>query len=146
MLKALIVEDETQSCALLKNMLTNFCTDVHVLACTKSVEEAVVSLKKEVPDVVFLDIELPGGNGFTLFEHFPQPEFSVIFTTAHDQYAVRALRLSAVDYLHKPIDLEELLAALSKVQHGKKTKEEQQKILNLKHKTFVGFVFISWWW
>lgn len=115
MYNAVIVEDEMHSRELLRNMVAMFCTDIQVIATAASVNEGVTAIKTHKPDIVFLDIEMQTGTGFDLLQQFPQPEFDVIFTTAFNHYAVKAIKFSAVDYLLKPIDPEELRAAVDKV-------------------------------
>jgi len=118
-LRAVIIEDEENSRTALKNMLTEFCEGIAVVGMAGSIAEGVKTIIEFEPDLVFLDIELPNGNGFELFNYFPAGHFDVIFTTAYNQYAVQAFKLSAIDYLLKPINLEELRSALEKV-HDKK--------------------------
>ena len=121
MYKAIIVEDELHSRELLKKMLAMFCPDVQVTALASSVNEGVKAIKEHAPDIVFLDVEMQTGTGFDLLQQFPDPSFGVIFTTAYDHYAVKAIRFSAVDYLLKPIDAEELQQAVKKITHKKDT-------------------------
>ncbi len=153
-LKAIIVDDEKSSRITLRNMLTDFCVNVEVLAEASSVIEAVKEINRLLPDIVFLDIEMPEQNGFKLLEYFHEINFEIIFTTAYDQYAVKAFRLSAIDYLLKPIDLEELREALQKVAEKKRFEQSQQKISALKENlnnvlkklalpTGEGFIFVE---
>ena len=107
-LSSIIVEDEISSQKNLKNLILEFCEGVTVEGTAGTVPEAVKLILQKKPDIVFLDIELPGQNGFQILEYFPSPTFEIIFTTAYNEYAIKALRLSAIDYLLKPIDLEEL--------------------------------------
>jgi two-component system LytT family response regulator len=118
-LKSIIVEDEKSSQITLQNMLLNFCKGVEVVGISGTVDEAIKLIQKEKPDLVFLDIELPEKNGFHLLEYFPEATFEIIFTTAYNQYAVKAFRMSAIDYLLKPIDLDELRLAIEKVAEKK---------------------------
>lgn len=115
MYKAIIVEDELHSRELLKNMVAMYCPEVTVAAAASSVEEGVAAINTCKPDLVFLDIEMQTGTGFDLLLQFPQPFFEVIFTTAYDHYAVKAIKFSAVDYLLKPIDSDELKEAVDKL-------------------------------
>lgn len=125
MIRALIVDDEENSRLTLKNMLSDYCQNVEVVALAASVKEAIALAKTHSPDVVFLDIEMPVENGFKLLEYYTEIPFEVIFTTAYDQYAVKAFRFSAVDYLLKPIDLEELRMAIEKLEERKKTSKKK---------------------
>ena len=114
-LKTIIVDNEERSRIDLFNMLAKFCKNVKVLSQVDSVATAVEAIQTHQPDLVFLNIEMPGQNGFSLFDYFPEPKFEVVFTTIYDQYAVKAFRLSAADYLLKPIDLKELRSSIEKV-------------------------------
>jgi len=96
------------------------------------VDEAVKLIIRKKPDVVFLDIELPEKNGFQLLEYFPEPDFNVIFTTAYNQFAIKAFKFSAIDYLLKPIDLEELRLAIGKV-----TQKQQQAYAEKKYQQLL---------
>jgi len=115
MYKVVIVEDEMHSRELLKNMLAMYCKEINNITTASSVEEGVQAIKAADPDFVFLDIEMQTGTGFDLLQQFPNPSFDVVFTTAYDHYAVKAIKFSAADYLLKPIDAEELKEAVNKV-------------------------------
>ncbi|MEO1713214.1 MAG: LytTR family DNA-binding domain-containing protein [Bacteroidota bacterium] len=130
-LKVVIVDDEAGSRLALRNMVTEFCRGVVVVAEADSVESAAEVIQKHQPDLVFLDIEMPEKNGFELFPLVENESFEVIFTTAYDQYAVKAFRMSAVDYLLKPIHLGELRQSIEKVREiqDQKTSEERIRML-----------------
>ncbi len=115
MMKAIIIDDERSSQITLTNMLNEFCEGVKVVAVENAVLAGVDAIKKYQPDLVFLDVEMPVHNGFKLFDHFEEPQFHTIFTTAFQKYAIKAFKFSAVDYLLKPIDLEELKIAVNRV-------------------------------
>lgn len=112
---AIIVEDELHSRAFLKNIIETYCRDIQLIGMAEGVESGVQLITSLQPDIVFLDIEMQTGTGFDLLMHFPNPTFDVIFTTAYDNYAIKAIKFSAVDYLLKPIDIEELQEAVQKV-------------------------------
>jgi two-component system LytT family response regulator len=115
MIRAIVVDDEPYASAALQTLLKKHCPDVVVeTACNSALEaeRVIIELK---PQLVFLDIEMPHRNGFELLEHFMPAGFQVIFTTSYDQYAIKAIRFSALDYLLKPIDPQELKAAIAKV-------------------------------
>jgi two-component system LytT family response regulator len=114
LIKVIIVDDEEDGREILNTMLTRFCDGVEVLGEASNVEEAVKLVNACQPDIVFLDIEMPRGNGFNLFYHFDKVDFEVVFTTAYSQYAIKALRMSALDYLLKPIDIQELRSTLNR--------------------------------
>ncbi|MCB0652582.1 MAG: response regulator transcription factor [Saprospiraceae bacterium] len=126
-LKSVIVEDEISSQNTLKNMLNDFCDGIEVSGIAGTVDESIKLIQKVKPDIVFLDIDLPEKNGFQLLDYFPDASFEIIFTTAHNQYAIKAFKLSAIDYLLKPIDLEELRLAISKVADKKKDISSREK-------------------
>lgn len=112
---AIIVEDELHSREFLKNMLATYCPAITLVGMADGVESAVQLIQAHKPDIIFLDIEMQTGTGFDLLLQFPNPSFDVIFTTAYDNYAIKAIKFSAVDYLLKPIDIEELQEAVQKV-------------------------------
>ena len=114
MVKAVIIDDEKKSCQALSNLITDFCENVEIGGIAHSVKEGLKVIQKEKPDIVFLDIEMPQQNGFELLDHYKNVPFSVIFTTAYDEYAIKAFRYAAVDYLLKPIYIEELEDAIKK--------------------------------
>lgn len=127
-IKAVIVEDEIRSREFLKNLVEEFCTGVQVAAMAASVEEAVEAVNNYKPDLLFLDIELHTGTGFDVLQGVSYRNFSVIFTTAYDHYAVKAIKFSAVDYLLKPIDVEELQAAVQKASEKIQNNTSQQTL------------------
>ena len=124
MLTAILVDDEEKNRVTLERMLSNFCPQVNILGKADSVRAAIALIEKETPDVVFLDIEMPGGNGFELIEHYEEPAFEVIFTTAHDLYAINAIKFSALDYLLKPLNIKELKEAVDRAEKKKGRKSE----------------------
>ena len=119
MTNCIIVDDELKSRESLKILLEDFCTNVTVKALCESVEDAMDAIQKHKPDVVFLDIQLQRETGFDLLTKVPQINFEVIFTTAYSEYAIKAFKFSAIDYLLKPIDIEELKRAVAKVEKRK---------------------------
>lgn len=126
--KALIVEDEVRSRDFLRNLVVEFCPQVSVEGTAANVEEAVALINSVSPDIVFMDIEMQTGTGFDVLQQVKQRNFHVIFTTAYDHYAIKAIKFSAVDYLLKPINLEELQAAVAKAVENIQEKEEGNKI------------------
>lgn len=128
-LKAIIIEDEASSRETLKNYLLKYCPDVELLDMADSVESGFKAINKFHPDIIFLDIEMPYGNAFDLLAMFDEIDFEIVFVTAYRDYAMKALNLSAAYYLLKPIDIDELIIAVSKI---KKTKEEQQEAIHTK--------------
>lgn len=120
-MKAILVDDETKARQLLRAMLSDLCPNVEVVADCDDLPNGVKAIKRHSPDLVFLDIEMPGHSGLELLEFFNDDEvnFNIIFTTAYDHYAVQAFKLSAVDYLLKPIsptDLKDAVSRASRIQ------------------------------
>ncbi len=131
-MKAVIIDDEKKSCTLLSNLITEYCNDVQVSGIAHSVVEGTKIIHKYNPDVVFLDIEMPQQNGFQLFEQFDAINFEVIFITAYDEYAIKAFRFSAIDYLLKPIYINDLEEALHRVRSKREAEETKIKYKVLK--------------
>ena len=117
---AIIVDDEKNSREVLETMLRKYCPEITAIRSCSSAEEVLDSIKSEKPDILFLDIEMPGMNGFEMLEHVDRPEFEIIFTTSYSEYAIKAIRHSALDYLLKPIDKDELIYAVQKASKNKK--------------------------
>jgi two-component system LytT family response regulator len=116
MLKAIIVDDEAKARRILETFLIEYCPQIQILALAQDVPQAVKAIQKLKPDVVFLDIEMPGYNGFQLLEFFEEIDFEIIFTTAYSEFALRAFQVSAIDYLLKPIQIDQLTAAVQKLE------------------------------
>lgn len=119
MLKALIIDDESNSRDSLKGKLKLFCPEIVEIYEADSVASGVSSIEAHRPNVVFLDVKLTGESGFEVIEYFTKNDESlnaeIIFTTAHDEYAIKAIKFSALDYLLKPIDAEDLVRAVRKI-------------------------------
>lgn len=125
-MKALIVDDEPKAQINLFNLVKEYTKDVEVVATVGTLNDAVEAIQKFQPDLVFLDVEMDGENGFDLFKMIDHLEFDVIFVTAHDEYAVDAFKVSALDYLLKPIDIGELEEAVEKVKRKNSSVNEEQ--------------------
>ncbi|MBA3665489.1 MAG: response regulator transcription factor [Bacteroidetes bacterium] len=125
MITAIIVDDEEKSRVTLEHLVTKYCNNVQVKAICDSVENALIEIEKHNPNLVFLDIEMPHDNGFVLLEKVKDPEFDVIFTTAYGHYAIQAIKTNAIDYLLKPVDVEELRSAVDKVEQKQKNKGDK---------------------
>ncbi len=132
MIRAIIIDDEVHCLDTLTMLLSDHCAQVEVIEKCMSAKQGIEAVAKTKPDLVFLDIEMPNMNGFEFLEHFGQIPFAVIFTTSYDQYAIKAIRFSALDYLLKPIDSKELIAAVQKVQAQKSLPlhEQFQMLMN----------------
>jgi two-component system, LytTR family, response regulator len=125
MLHAILIDDEPNAVGLLALRLAQHCPQVVVVAtCTNSLKGAQAILDHR-PDLVFLDIEMPQMNGFQLLEAVAGVPFSLVFVTAYDKFALKAFRYSAVDYLLKPIDTQELVQAVERVEKSRQTAPEQ---------------------
>ncbi len=122
MIRAVIVDDELHGRETLKDMLVKSFGDVEVVGIADSASMGVETIQKTNPDIVFLDIHMPNGSGFDLLKQIPKINFEIIFTTAYDQYALKAIKVCALDYLLKPIDTEDLEEALIKFRNKSKTK------------------------
>jgi two-component system, LytTR family, response regulator len=120
MIRAIIIDDVQRSRASLADDLKRYCPDVELVAEAESVKTGVEAIKKHKPDVIFLDIELEDGTGFNILEQVGKTDFKVIFTTGSDEYGIKAVKFSALDYLLKPIDSEELVAAVDKLKAASK--------------------------
>ncbi len=116
MLRSIIIDDEPYCCDILAAMLEADCPQVKVEAICSNGDEGVQAIRKHNPDVVFLDVEMPKMNGFQMLEQLAAVNFHLIFTTSYDQYALKAIRFSALDYLLKPIDRDELRKAVQKAE------------------------------
>ncbi len=126
MIRAIIVDDEPYCCDALEILLHRHCPQVELLKVCHAAETAIAAIKDLQPQLVFLDIEMPQMNGFELLERLPAVDFELIFTTSYDQYAIKAIRFSALDYLLKPVDREELQTAVQKVAQRLNTQVPQQ--------------------
>src|SRR6266508_5319488 len=116
MIKAILIDDEVHCLDTLSMLVSDYCPEVQVMEQCVSAKKGLEAIKKLNPELVFLDIEMPLMNGFEFLEQFTEIPFAVIFTTSYDQYAIKAIRFSALDYLLKPIDPKELVAAVHKVE------------------------------
>ncbi|MCK5852148.1 response regulator transcription factor [bacterium] len=130
-IKSIIVDDEKHGRENLAGILEQHCPEVIVLGEADSVMNAISLIKNKNPDLVFLDIEMPKANGFQLLEHFKDFSFEVIFVTAYDNYAIKAIRFSAADYILKPINYNDLKVAVDKVAHRIRLKEENERVKQL---------------
>ena len=116
MLKAIIIDDELKGRIALKQKLIDYCPDVQVVAEAISGAEGIAQIEAHQPQIVFLDIEMPRMDGFEMLHQMENKNFHVIFTTAYDQYAIKAIRYAAFDYLLKPVDIGDLQMAIQRIQ------------------------------
>ncbi len=124
-MQVVIIDDDPKAVKGLSNLLNEYCKNVLVKAASQTVEGGIKAISKYQPDVVFLDIEMNPGTGFDVLQAFPEPKFEVIFTTAYDEYAIKAIRYSALDYLIKPINVKDLIRS---VEMGYKKKDERLRL------------------
>src|SRR5580704_262923 len=127
-MKAFIVYDEIQSRNILINLLEQYFPDIRIVGEAATVDKGLQGIKKHDPNVVFLDIQMKGETGFDLLNRLPEINFALIFTTAFDQYAIKAFRFNAIDYLLKPIVKEELIEAVNKVKQQTLSAQPVSKI------------------
>jgi two-component system, LytTR family, response regulator len=135
MFKAIIVDNDTACIDLLDELISSYCKNVQICAKVTSIKEAVIKINEFEPHVVFLDIELDNELGFDLFKYFSSPNFQVIFTTSHEKFAVRAIRSSCLDYILKPIDVAELVNAISKLDKVFNAIDNEKKVSALINNT-----------
>lgn len=128
MIKAVIIDDEKNALEVLEMQLNQFCKEVLVVATCNGGKEGVKAIKELQPDLVFLDIEMPHINGFDVLDQTKNLNYKVIFTTAYDQFAIKAFKFSAIDYLLKPIDIVDLQNAVEKAQKETQNHNLEDKI------------------
>lgn len=127
MIKAIIVDDELGARESLSKMVEKNCKQIQVLAKADSMLSAYEAIINFKPDLVFLDVEMPNGNAFDLLEKLGSIDFDIIFTTAYDHYAIKGIKYSAIDYILKPIDPEELMLAVQRFEEKKGQKNMLDK-------------------
>lgn len=145
MIKAILIDDEVHCLETLGILLREYCPQVTILEACRSAKKGLEAIEKFKPDLVFLDIEMPTMNGFEMLEKFSEIPFAIVFTTSYDQYAIKAIRFSALDYLLKPIDPRELIVAVQKVQGQKNlpSAEQFEMLLKQVHHKGTGFQKIA---
>jgi two-component system, LytTR family, response regulator len=133
MIHALIIDDETDAREALRMTIEKYCPEVSLLGVYDTPQKGLAAIQELQPDLVFLDVQMPHMSGFDLLQQLSPLSFEVIFVTAHDQYAIKAIRFSALDYLLKPVDVDDLMRAVSKVQERLQQKNstyQYQSVLN----------------
>src|SRR6185369_6561894 len=131
MIRAIIIDDEQHCIKALASDLQKNCPSVDILQTSASAKEGIMAIKKLNPDLVFLDVEMPWMNGFEMLEVLGEINFSIIFTSAHDEFAAKAFRISAIDYLLKPVDANDLKEAVQKVEKKMEEGSSLDHITNL---------------
>lgn len=132
-MKTIIIENESQIRIGLKTLLDSFCPEIELVGEAEGVKSGFELIQKTIPELIFLDIEMDDGTGMDLLKLLPNRQFQVIFVTAYDKYAVQAFRFSAIDFLLKPIDPEELIQAVEKAKAQKKNIDFEEQLLALSH-------------
>jgi two-component system, LytTR family, response regulator len=127
-IRAILVDDEESARDVLENLLLRFCPAIELVAKCSHLLQAVEVIKKERPQLVFLDIEMPRYSGFEIVRFFDQPDFNIIFVTAYDQYAIRAFDVAAIDYLLKPVDISRLKMAVQRVEKEESIRLQAQSL------------------
>jgi two-component system LytT family response regulator len=137
MLSTILIDDQEICTEMLKDMLEKDTSDVEVKAVCHSGKEGIKAIKKHDPDLIILDVEMPGMSGFDMLREIKEPGFEVIFTTAFDKYSIEAIRFSALDYLLKPVTPHELKSAIDKVEnkHNKNINRQFKTLFKNLHET-----------
>src|SRR5689334_1194007 len=131
MIEAIIVDDEPKNVKILKALLNEYCPEVKIIGEASSADEAETVINERKPDLVFLDVEMPYGNAFDLLDKLKPVDFEIIFVTAFDDYTLKAFRYSALDYLLKPVNIDELKVAVDKASSQKNLKNINLQLNNL---------------
>lgn len=131
MLQAVIVDDEISNIENLTILLNKYCPAITVAAGATNVDEGLLLIREIKPEILFLDIQMPGKGGFDLLRSIAAPDFEVIFVTAYDQYAIQAIRFSAIDYLLKPVNINELVNAVDRAIVNAERKTKNARLENL---------------
>jgi two-component system LytT family response regulator len=133
MINAIIIDDEQHCVEALAADISKHCNNVEIIAKCTSAKEGILAIKKQKPQLIFLDVEMPWMNGFEMLEMLDHIDFCIIFTTAYDKFAAKAFRISAVDYLLKPIDANDLKIAILKAEQKIASSAGAVHIENLLH-------------
>lgn len=119
MITCILIDDEKNALEMMEWLLTTYCPQVEILAMCTSAQEGIAAINKLRPNVIFLDIEMPKMNGFDMLEQFDKLFFDVVFCTAYDQFAIKAFKYSALNYLLKPVDPDDLKATIARIEERK---------------------------
>lgn len=131
MTSAIIIDDEKNNIRNLELMLQQHCNEIDIVARATNAEEGIALINQQKPAIVFLDIQMPGANGFDMLNKIPDRNFELIFVTAYDHYGIQAIKFSALDYLLKPVKVGDLKAAVEKAIQRTKEKSQNHKLENL---------------
>jgi two-component system LytT family response regulator len=130
-IRSIIIDDEPNNIENLQGIMNKYCLEIEVVATANNASEGIIAIKAHQPDLLFLDIQMPGGSGFDLLKAFTQINFEIIFITAYDQYGIQAIKFSALDYLLKPINITELKKSVEKAREKITAKQKNNNIENL---------------
>ena len=130
-INAILIDDEKNNLSNLEKLLALYCPQVNVIGQALDAAEGKTLITHQKPELVFLDIQMPGTNGLELLQQLPRLDFELIFITAHDQYGIQAVKFAAVDYLLKPIDIRELQTAVQKAKDRIVAKTKNTQLENL---------------
>ena len=133
MIKAIIIDDENRTRDLISKMINSFDLGIEAIPAGENVQSGIQAILDHKPDIVFLDIQMPDGTGFDVLKAIPDKTFEVIFITAHEEFAIKAIKFSALDYLLKPVDPGELQAAVEKAIKAIHEKKEDSQFEALQH-------------
>ncbi len=136
-IRTIIIEDHEHSSFLLAKRITENCPQLEIVGFAENVKDALSLIEKTKPNLVFLDIELGNETGFELIDQIPNPEFQIVFVTAHNRYAVQAFQYNALHYLLKPIDPEELVEAVDRINFADSSKKQY-------HSAFEDYIQNKW--
>jgi len=131
MINAVMIDDEQNNIDNLRLLLAKHCPQVNVIGFALNADDGETLIRQTTPDLVFLDIQMPGKNGFDLLKSLDYYNFGIVFVTAHDQYGIQAVKFSAIDYLLKPVIVEELKSAVSKAIEKRAAKHQNLQLENL---------------
>ena len=143
MINALIVDDEAKATMLLRKQLKRYCPEINVVGEAQRVDDAIKLIEQNQPQLVFLDIEMPGGNGFDLLEKIEIRNFHVVFITAYSEFAIKAFRFSVTDYLLKPVNPELLIQAVQKVKYLIEIAASTSSVQTLRIPATNGMTFVN---
>jgi two-component system, LytTR family, response regulator len=126
MIKCILVDDEKNALEMMEWLLKTYCPQVEIAAMCSSAQQGIEAINKHKPDVVFLDIEMPKMNGFDMLEQFEKLFFDVVFCTAYDQFAIKAFKYSALNYLLKPVDPDDLKSTIQRIEERRTVPTREQ--------------------
>ncbi|MEZ4937007.1 MAG: LytTR family DNA-binding domain-containing protein [Crocinitomicaceae bacterium] len=127
-IKALLIDDEEKARNTLSSLLSAYCAEVEIIATSANVPDGVIAINQYKPELVFLDVEMPFYNGFELLKFFEKVDFEIIFVTAYSEHAIKAFEVSAIDYILKPIDIDQLVQAVEKFKEKRNLKNADQRL------------------